>query len=562
MMSHNTVISLVDASITLGDALDVTVTDRRRESLDFFAELGEAHRRELAREVWQVGLRALQSAQAAANAARLEEVGRGLLTQLERQLAEHVQAQAGELEGRLRRYFDPSDGQLVARLETLFKDGGELTRLLQQHTGPSSALQEVLANAVGPSSPLMKALSPSEQDGLVLTLQRQIAGVLQASQEAVRVALDPLVATSAAGRFVAKLQEQIREAGATQAKQLEALTAALDANNEQSLLSKLMRETQAAQRQVLAAVNPSDERSLLAPLKRTIEEMLERHHKQQMEVQEQQRSRQAEFEKEIRELVTRLEARKDALRHGVKAGKAFEEEVFRCVSSLLGGGPYDVEFTASTPAPGTRRKVGDVVVTFDAVSVYRGACVVVEAKHEADYSRKKALEELAAARDNRKASVGVFVLSAAAAPRGFPAFERVGADVLVQWDPDDPSTDAYLHAAMLLALALAARLQQTEASTEAEALEQVAQQLSKHVERMKKLERKGNSLTLTAKEINEEIRSGLEEVHDMSQALERLLREARAERLGELDTRESQVAATRLLRSEGLDEVPMAPPGA
>jgi hypothetical protein len=29
----------------------------------------------------------------------------------------------------------------------------------------------------------------------------------------------------------------------------------------------------------------------------------------------------------------------------------------------------------------------------------------------------------------------------------------------VQWSPDEPASDAYLHAALLLALALAARLQ-------------------------------------------------------------------------------------------------------
>jgi hypothetical protein len=98
------------------------------------------------------------------------------------------------------------------------------------------------------------------------------------------------------------------------------VTAALDANNEQSLLSRLLRETRAAQTQVLAALNPSDEKSLLAPLKKTIEDLLAGYQRQQMDALEAQRVRQAAFEKDILEKVTRLETRKDALRRGDQGG--------------------------------------------------------------------------------------------------------------------------------------------------------------------------------------------------------------------------------------------------
>lgn len=559
MTMHNTVSEVLDVSISLNDALAVELVDRRPESREFFAQVGETYRRELARDVWQVGLRAIQGAQAAANAARLEDVGRGVLVQVERQLEAHMTAQARVLEERLRRYFDPKEGQFMEKLEALFKDGGELTRLLRQHTGPGSTLQQVLSGAVGPGSALMKVLSPTEQDGVAQVLRRQIEAVLQANEKAVQSALDPLVATSAAGRFVANLQAQLREAGTAQEKRLAALTVALDANNEGSLLNRLLRETQEAQRQVLAAVNPSDERSLLAPLKRTIEDMLARHQQQQMAVLEAQGTRQAAFEKEIREVVTRMQERKDALGRGIKAGKDFEETVFRCASALLVGGPYEVDFTAHVPAPGSRKKVGDVVVTFNEDSAYRGARVVVEAKFEAHYTTKKALAELAEARQVRAASVGVFVLSVAAAPKGFPAFQRVGADVLVQWDPDDPSTDAYLHAALLLALALAARLQQTEAPAEAEELARLERMVGKHVERMQSLQKKARTLSLAIKEIGDELHDGLAEVQDMAQVLGGVLRAVRAEHAAELDTREPQVLTTTRLDAGGIE---LAPAGA
>ena len=558
MTTLHTGSEVLNVSIALDDALEVNLVDRRPESREFFAQVGEAYGRELARDVWQVGLRAIQGAQAAANAARLEDVGRGLLAQVEQRLAEHVGAQGRALEERLRRYFDPKDGQVMEKLDAMFKDGGELTRVLRQHTGPGSVLQQTLGGAIGPGSALMKALSPTEQEGLAQVLRRQVEAVLQASEKALQSALDPLAPASAAGRFVANLQAQLREAGTAQEQRLTALTAALDANNEQSLLNRLMRETQAAQRQVLAAVNPSDERSLLAPLKRTIEELLVRHQQQQMAVLEEQRGKQATFEREIREVVTRMQERKDALSRGIKAGKDFEETVFRCTSALLGGGPYEVDFTAHTPAPGTRRKQGDVVVTFNADSAYRGARVVVEAKFEANYNTKKALQELAEAREVRGASVGVFVLSVAAAPHGFPAFERVGADILVQWDPDDASTDAYLHAALLLALALAARLQQTEAPAEAEELARLERLVGKHVERMNSLQKRARTLSLAIKEIGDELHDGLAEVQDMAQALGGVLRAVRAEHAAELETRESQVRTTTRLDAGGIALPPAA----
>ena len=87
---------------------------------------------------------------------------------------------------------------------------------------------------------------------------------------------------SAAGRFLAGLNEKLKAAGAVQEQRLAQVTAALDANTKDSLLSRLLRETQEAQQQVLVALNPSHERSLLAPLKKTMEDLLSSDQRQQM----------------------------------------------------------------------------------------------------------------------------------------------------------------------------------------------------------------------------------------------------------------------------------------
>ncbi|MBX7112440.1 MAG: hypothetical protein K1X87_11435 [Dehalococcoidia bacterium] len=541
----------LDASVQLGETLTVSLVDRRPESVDFFTTFNLLQRGELAKEAWQIGLRALESAQASANSARLEDIGKALLVDVQARLRDHVDAQTRDVEAQLRGFLDPKDGRLMQRLDGLLKDGGELARLLQHHTGPGSKLQTTLTSAI---NPLLRSLSPSEHEGIVLTLKRQVAEVLQSSQQAVQEALDPVNPQGAASRFLVGLSEQLKSAGAAQERRLAEVTAALDANNDQSLLSRLLRETRAAQERVLVALNPSDEKSLLAPLKRTIEDLLSGYQRQQMAAIETQRERQAAFEKTILEKVTRLETRKDALRRGVKAGQDFEVHVYEFVHAVLSGGPYEVDFTAHTAATGSRRKVGDVVVTFNAESRFAGSRIVLEAKDREQTTQKKALEELTVAREIRGAQVGVFVLSSAAGPScpGFPAFMRCGCDILVQWHPEDPASDAYLHAAILLALALAARLQRHAAVDELKELETLEKLLTTHLQRVETLRRKAKMLLMTANEMVGELNASVGEVSEMANGLKGLLRSARAEEAGDVEFGGDGVGAVNQFGVEGM----------
>lgn len=541
----------IDASVQLGETLAVSLVDRRPESVEFFHPFTQPERGELAREAWQIGLRVLENAQASANAARLEDVGKSLIADVQAALRAHVDAQTREVEGQLRGFLDPKDGRLMQRLDGLLKDGGELARLLQQHTGPGSKLQTTLMSAV---NPLLRALSPTEQDGVVATLRRQVEEVVRANHAAVQEALDPMRDKSAAGRFLAGLGEKLKAAGAAQEQRLAQVTAALDANNEQSLLSRLLRETRAAQQQVLVALNPSDERSLLAPLKKTMEDLLSSYQRQQMAALETQRERQAAFEKDILEKVTRLETRKDALRRGVKAGQDFEVHVFDFVKEVLGGGPYLVDCTGNTAANGSNRKVGDIVVDFTAESRFAGSRVVIEAKNRQGITQKKALDELATARQLRGAQVGVFVLSSAAVGErsGFPAFARCGCDILVQWNPDEPASDAYLHAAVLLAMALAARLQQGAAVDELKEIEALEKGLTGHLQRIDGLQKKAVKLQALAEEMVRELSDGVGEVRGLAEGIKRLLRSARAEQAGDIEFGGDSVGAPNQLGPEGM----------
>jgi hypothetical protein len=72
------------------------------------------------------------------------------------------------------------------------------------------------------------------------------------------------------------------------------------------------------------------------------------------------------------------------------------------------------------------------------------------------------------ARRNRGAQVGLFVFSQKTAPAGGEQLSRLGSDVFVVWDKDDPRTDVFLRAGVTLARALCVREQQQRAAQAAD----------------------------------------------------------------------------------------------
>ena len=66
---------------------------------------------------------------------------------------------------------------------------------------------------------------------------------------------------------------------------------------------------------------------------------------------------------------------------------------------------------------------------------------------------QQARAELETARKNRDAGAGIFVLARSHAGAGFPTFARYGHDIMVLWDDENPGTDAYLQAALMVAVA-------------------------------------------------------------------------------------------------------------
>ena len=226
-------------------------------------------------DAWSIGLRALHNAHSAAQESRLKDVGAALVADIDRQLRTHVEQQRATIASVLAHFFDPKDGQVSQRLAAFVDDEGVLARLLDKYVGPkNSVFVEVLARQIGESSPLFKKLSPTDSEGLVKVLEAQLKTVMDNGHSELVHALDPLAEDGAVARFLRSLREELKGADQDRAEQLSAALAALDANNEESLLSRLVRETNQARLDVLAAVNPDAPSSPMAILKDGLTKLL------------------------------------------------------------------------------------------------------------------------------------------------------------------------------------------------------------------------------------------------------------------------------------------------
>lgn len=497
------------------------VRDGRPESIAMFGDLDEAQRDQLVLDTWTIGLRALHNAHASAQESKLVDVGATLLADIDRQLRAYVEQQKTTMGTVLARFFDPNDGQVTQRLAAFVADQGVLARLLEKYLAPqNSVLADALARQVGEASPLFRKLSPTDSNGLIPLLESQLRNVMDQSHDELVRALDPLAEDGAVARFLRSLREELKGADEDRQKQLSAALAALDANDEGSLLSRLVRETHHARQEVLAAVNPNAPGSPMAVLQGTLTKLLQDQAAAQSGVAKRQEERQTLFEKEVREALARIETKRTQDQKTTRGGLDFEDSVASFVRAAVQGAPCVFDVTGATAGIG-RCKKGDAVLRFTAESAFAQAAVVFEAKRDGTYTVQKALDELDAARKNRDAAAGVFVMARSHASDLFPRFARYGNNVLVTWDDQDPSTDAYLHAAIMVGMALVARSKTVGDAGDIAALRDVEARIEAELTRVEKMEKHAEAIRKNTDGISDELRKA-------QKALDLLLRKAQS----------------------------------
>jgi len=512
----------VDAT---ADSIVAELTDRRSDSVEVFDALTPDQQRQLALDAWCIGLRALRNANAQAQEARLSDIGKTLKDDLASALTQLVQQHQDRVETSLRRYFDPNDGELSRRLQRFIEDDGELSRLIGQFVSPDgSVMAETLAKHVGEQSILLRKLSPSDAEGVIQHLKQILATAIGQSNTELQQALDPLRKESPISRFLYALRDELKKAEQDRSQQMVTAFKALDANDPNSLLSNLARQTKAANDSLLTAMNPANKSSPLAHIHTSLSDLLERHMKRANELLQEQQQRQEKFEKELRDVVTRLETQRNANRSSPRGGQQFEDLVLAVVQDRVTGGPYVCTKTGNVVGIRDACKVGDFVVRFTDESAWAGAAVVFECKHDASYHVDKAIKELDVARANRDAAVGVFVMAQSHASADFPAFSRVGQNVLVTWDPEDPSTLPRLNAALMLAMALASRKKQVEESASTDAIRDIENMLTEQLSHVEKMRKASDSIRKNNEVIRKELDKSEAELQDLVEKAQETLR--------------------------------------
>jgi hypothetical protein len=427
-------------------------------------------RHDYAAAALRVGIRALRDAGGQVDQDRVRAAGDQLLGELQALLGENSSRLVTQLDGILRRYSDPEDGLIAQRMKRLCASDGDLAQVLRPLvSGDSSELAKTLMRHVGESSPLFRRLDPAQANGLLGQIEQTLSTALttQANDILRQFSLDNK--DSALGRMLERIADAQADLRNAFTSDLSKVVGEFSLDSEGSALSRMKGHLGAQ----LEALAKSD----------------------------------SEFKAEVREILSRLETRKAVEAQGTLHGRTFEEQVSGQLEALCHRTGDLFEACGATTGLIRNCKVGDQVVALGPDCGAAGARIVFEAKEDASYDDRRALEDLAMAKKNRGAGLAVFVFSRASGGDR-PPFRRFGDDLLVVWDAQDPRTDIYLDAALSIARALAIRQAAVRGETTVDlaAIEKAILEIERQAAKLDCIQTSGNTIKNGAQKILDEAR--------------------------------------------------------
>jgi hypothetical protein len=494
-----------------------------------------ADRDSFAKRALRIGVLALRQASGALDAQSIQREGERVLASVRDALSTHTSQTTLALAQLLGGYLDPASGSLPQRLERLTKRDGELETLLAKHLdGDRSTVAQTLSRQVGQESALFQLLSPTQSGGLVATLSRAIDEALRIQREEVLRQFSLDRPDSALSRLLGDISSENVKLRGELAKEVAGVANALSVDNEQGPLGRFVVRVEKAQRTILDQFSLDFEGSAIRRLSSALDDTratvqksltlddksspLSRLRQELMSAVAAFTDSNTQFQSDVRTTLETFRVRREVAARSSLHGHTFEYaagEVLQLEAERAG----DVcERLSGTPGS-ERRKVGDYVLTLGPESAAPGVRIVCECKADKGYTEAKALDELALARKNRDAQVGVFIVARESATEGFTAFRRVGMDLLVVWDAEDPSTDIYLKGAISVARALVVQQHAEVGRSEAEAreLEQCVRAIEHLVATVDGIERdaqsvvrRGTRISKAAGAIRERLREEVE----------------------------------------------------
>jgi hypothetical protein len=200
---------------------------------------------------------------------------------------------------------------------------------------------------------------------------------------------------------------------------------------------------------------------------------------------------------------------RERARSAAKGGD-FEDLLEAMLAEATRGSDHLVERTSDAAGDVLRSKKGDFVVTLDP-AITRGARlrVVVECKDRA-VSGRAMRDELAEAKRNRDAAVGLVVFSSAHAPAGIAPFDVRMGDVYCAIDPEAPepaTLDAALRLARLLAMTAG---RDVDAEVDAAAVHEALARVRAELDAVRGLKTQLSTIGTAAKAVN----AGLDQLRE------------------------------------------------
>lgn len=453
--------------------LELVVRDREViEALLEQEELGT--RNTFALDALRIGVMALRHANTRLDADLLRRETSQLLGTLSQTL-EHYSKNTGEqLNRTLKEYFDPSDGRFNERVGRLVSQDGELAKLMRdQIDGENSNLARTMLTHVGRESPLMKMLDPAQSEGLLAALRQAVEGQLTQQSDKVLKEFSLDNREGALARLVAELNTKHGDLTKDLKEKIDEVVKEFSLDDDASALSRLVQNVDRAQKTITSEFSLDNNTSALSRLKEMLEATqgaihknltldedgspLYRLKKELHELLAEADKKNVEFQQQVKVALAEITtARKEAER-STRHGEVFEDAVYEFVAREAQHAGDIVTPTGATTGLIKNCKKGDCVVELGPSCVAAGERIVVEAKQHSGYTLASAREELEIARKNRDAGIGLFVFSRRLAPTGIETFQHFGSDIVCVWDPEDPTTDLWLRAAMVTARAISVR---------------------------------------------------------------------------------------------------------
>ena len=441
--SHNGV-SQNDTSMPMELCLHITDSDLCDE-LSGYQEGTE--RDNFALSALKIGVTALRQAQGRIDAEQIHQAGDTIIQNMAQALDQHQRDVTDKIGVFLKDYFDPENGRFNERVQRLVGNDGELERVIRPLVeGDGSQLAQTLIAHVGKESPLMQTLNPDSASGLIAQLTQSTETTLNTQSERILSEFSQDNKDSAINRLIAQLENNHGEVGKALEERISEVVSEFSLDKKDSALTRLMNGVEQAQRQISNEFDLNQEGSALARMRKELLDSIET-----------QRQTNEQFQRDVIEKLAEMTARKQEAQKSTLHGLEFESAVFEFINKQSQNASDIATHTGNTTGQIRNNKKGDVVIELGPESAAAGAKIVVEAKEDASFNLAKALEELAVARKNRDADIGLFVFSKTTAPEGLDAFKRYGNDIVIIWDKDDTASDIFLNVGLSVSKALSLR---------------------------------------------------------------------------------------------------------